>query len=140
MPFGYSREIFKYPAVQYIPLDRYNEKTWDTKRTSGTTRANVYTYLEEERLKKKLAFLQYNENYSISKGELAVIIKNGTADLVKYRGYEVIMVGEVESGTYQLFTVTTKYFYKDQVLFILYNGETSERLDIAHVNEPTRNL
>ena len=31
MPFGYSRKIFKHPAVQYIPLERYDEKylvTW----------------------------------------------------------------------------------------------------------------
>lgn len=140
MPFGYSRKIFKYPAVQYIPLDRYNEKIEETERSLGSTRAYVFNYMENERLNRKLNFLQYKEKYTIDKGELAVLVKNGKVNLVQYRGYEVIMVGKELPGTYNLFTVTTKYFYKDQVIFILYNGETSERLDIAHVNEPTRNL
>jgi len=140
MPFGYSRDIFKYPAVQYIPLDRYNEIIKNTDRNRGTTRAYVYNYMENNDLKKKLSYLQYNDNYNIQKGELAVLILNGKVNLVQYRGYEVIMVGKKLPGTHQLFTVTTKYFYKDKVIFILYDGETSERIDIAHVNEPTRNL
>ncbi len=140
MPFGYSREIFKYPAVQYIPLNRNNEKISSTNRTTGKTRAYVYNYMENEDLKKKLRYLQFEGDYNINKGELAVLILNGRVNLVQYRGYEVIMVGKEIPGTYHLFTVTTEYFYKDKVIFILYNGETSERIDIARVDEPTKNL
>lgn len=140
MPFGYSRKIFKYPAVQYIPLDRYNEKVRNTDRTFGTTRAYVYNYKENDDLKKRLNYLQLDENYNIKKGELAVLILNGKVNLVQYRGYEVIMVGKEAPGTYHLFTVTTKYFYKDKVIFILYNGDTSERIDIVKVDEYTKNL
>lgn len=140
MPFGYSREIFKYPAVQYIPLDRYNEKIRSSSRVTGKTRAYVYNYLENEALNKKLSYLQYDVNYNISKGELAVLVLNGKVNLVQYRGYEVIMVGKEIPGTYHLFTVTTNYFYKDKVIFILYNGETSERVDLVRVVEPTKNL
>lgn len=140
MPFGYSREIFKYPAVQYIPLDRYNEKVRDTNSDLGNTRAYVYNYMENDELNKKLNYLRFNEDYNINKGELAVIIMNGKVNLVQYRGYEVIMVGKKVPGTYHLFTVTTEYFYKDKVIFVLYDGETSERIDIARVDEPTKNL
>ncbi len=140
MPFGYSRDIFKYPAVQYIPLNRYNEKIRSTNRTTGKTRAYVYNYMENEDLKKKLRYLQFNGDYNINKGELAVLILNGKVNLVQYRGYEVIMVGKEIPGTYHLFTVTTEYFYKDKVIFLLYNGETSERIDLARVDEPIKNL
>ncbi len=140
MPFGYSREIFKYPAVQYIPLDRYNEKVRNTDRITGNTRAYVYNYMENEDLNKRLRFLQFDSSYNINQGELAVLILNGKVNLVQYRGYEVIMVEKKIPGTYHLFTVTTSYFYKDKVIFILYNGETSERVDLVRVVEPTKNL
>ncbi len=140
MPFGYSREIFKYPAVQYIPLRRNNEKVRNIDRITGKTRAYVYNYMENEDLNKKLRYLQFDGNYNIKKGELAVLVLNGKVNLVQYRGYEVIMVGKEIPGTYHLLTVTADYFYKDKVIFILYNEVTSERVDLVRVNEPTKNL
>ncbi|NLM97776.1 MAG: hypothetical protein GX175_09255 [Halanaerobiaceae bacterium] len=140
MPFGYSRKIFKFPAVQYIPLDRYNEKIGQTDIRNGAARVYVYTYKENNDLNRRISFLNQAENYSIPRGQLAVFIKNARVNLVQYRGYEVTMVGREIPGTYQLFTVTTQYFYKDRIIFILYNGETSERLDIAHVQERIKDL
>lgn len=140
MPFGYSRKIFKYPAVQYIPLNRYNEIIKNTDRARGKPRIYVYNYKESASLNDKLVFLEYQNNYSIDQGELAILIVNAKVNILQYRGYEVITIGKKSSGTYQLFTTTTEYFYKDKVIFILYNGKTSERLDIAHVDENTKDL
>ena len=55
MPFGYSRKIFKYPAVQYIPLDRYDEVIAHSNRISGMTQVYVYSYLENDELKRRLS-------------------------------------------------------------------------------------
>lgn len=140
MPFGYSRKIFKFPAVQYIPLDRYNEKIEQTNRISGNTRLYIYNYMEKDEFQDRLSFFNLNQKYIINKGELAVFINNAKVNLVQYRGYEITMVGREEPGTYQLFTVTTQYFYKDKIIFTLYDGKSSERLDIARVEEPVRNL
>jgi len=140
MPFGYSRKIFKFPAVQYIPLDRYNEKIGQTDIRPGAARVYVFSYKEKNELNKRINFLNPAENYSIEQGQLAVFIKNAKVNLVQYRGYEVTMVGREIQGTYQLFTVSTQYFYKDRIIFILYNGETIERLDIAHVQERIKDL
>lgn len=129
MPFGYSRDIFKYPPVQYIPLNRLNEKTLKTTRTNEKQKFYVYDHLEKIKLAKKLNFLQYPDSYPIPEGQFAILSLNCIITLIQYRGYEVTMVCRPDPGKYQIFTITDKYFYKDKLIFILYDGQTSERLD-----------
>ena len=140
MPFGYSRKIFKYPAVQYIPLERYDEIHGNLDRSSDLARIYIYNYQEEEELRRRLGHLGYNENYTIKRGQLGVLVRNARVDLVQYRGFEVIMVGQQNPGTYQLFKVTTAYFYKDKIIFTLYDGDSSRRLDLYPLQERIRDL
>ncbi|MDI3548684.1 MAG: hypothetical protein PWR10_2336 [Halanaerobiales bacterium] len=129
MPFGYSKDIFKYPPVQYIPLDPFNDIRGKYPGQLENTRIFVFDHLEEESLHSKLRALQININYNIMEGELVLLVLNGKVNLIQYRGYEVIMVGKRKPGFYQIFKITDQYFYKDRLIFILYNGEDSQKLD-----------
>ena len=97
MPFGYSRKIFKYPAVQYIPLERYDEIHGNLDRSSNLARIYIYNYQEEEELRRRLGHLGYNGNYTINRGQLGVLVRNARVNMVQYRGFEVIMVGQTKS-------------------------------------------
>src|SRR5690606_19884770 len=103
-------------------------------------RIYIYNYQEEEELRRRLSNLGYNENYTINRGQLVVLVRNARVNLVQYRGFEVIMVGEQRPGTYQVFKITTAYFYKDKVIFSLYDGESSRRLDLYPLQERVRDL
>ena len=129
MPFGYSKKIFKYPTVQYIPLDRYKEKIG--LYPTGLTNPRVYIYQagEEKELQKKLNFLREKGNYPIKDGQLAILVLNGKINLIMYRAYEVTMVGSPNPGHFQVFNITTEYFYKDRLIFTFYDGKTDQRLD-----------
>lgn len=131
MPFGYSKEIFKYPPVQYIPLDIYNERIGNYSIHKNRPRIYVYNYLENNELANKLMTLGIHENYQIIKGQLAILVSNSKVLLNQYRGYEIIMVGNQTPGKYQLYTITDKYFYKDRLAFIFYDGSTNEKLDLV---------
>lgn len=129
MPFGYSRDIFRYPPVQYIPLDPFQERIGSYTHHFDRTRLYIYPPSERDALHKVVQRLNLKENYSLGKGEIAVLVFNGKVQLVQYRGYEVILVAKKNPGYYHLFKVTDRYFYKDRLIFVLYNGENSEKLD-----------
>ncbi len=135
MPFGYSRKIFKYPSVQYIPLDPYDERNGNYERLSNKVKIYLFSLSGENKLRKKLNQLGIEENYSVENGEIGVLLINGKVNLIQYRAYEVIMVGTTQSHYYHLFKVTTKYFYKDNLVFTFYNGATSERLDLVRYEQ-----
>ena len=129
MPFGYSKKIFKYPTVQYIPLDRYTEKIGRYPTGLTSTRFYVYQAGEEESLQKKLNFLREQGNYHIKDDQLAILVLNGKVNLIMYRAYEVTMVGSPNPGHFQVFTITTEYFYKDRLIFIFYDGQSNQKID-----------
>lgn len=131
MPFGYSRKIFKYPSVQYIPLKRSNEKIINSERVNNKVKFYLYNYPEKKRLLKKLNFLQFHDDYSIYEDQLVILTANNLINLIQYRGYEIIMVCNPEPGKHQLFSITKSYFYKDRLIFILYDGLSGEKLDFA---------
>lgn len=134
MPFGYSKKIFKYPPVQYIPLDQYYKITGETLNPYSRTKLHVFNQFENKDLERKLAYLRLEKNYTVKKGQLAVLIINGKADLLQYRGHEISIVGQPATGHYQLFKITTQYFYKDRLIFIFYDGEDSEKIDWFNYN------
>lgn len=135
MPFGYSREIFKYPTVQYIPLDPYNERFGSSNKLSNKINIFLFSPSEEAKLREKLKQPGIEENYSIDNGEVGVLVLNGKVNLIQYRGYEVIMVGSLKPHYFHLFTIADKYFYKDGLIFTFYNGATSERLDLVRYEQ-----
>ena len=135
MSFGYSRDIFRYPVVQYIPLARYNSEIISRERNSGRRSFYVYNYLQSTELNQRLVNLSYGESYHYNKDQLAIIVYNYKIDIIKYRGHDVIMVGEESPGEYHIFAITTKYFYKDKLAFILYDGESSQRISLQRVDK-----
>jgi|SRR5690554_1857987 len=128
MPFGYSREIFKYPAVQYIPLDLYNESFFPLNIASNNIKLYLYTETENEELRRRLRSLEIDENHNIATENIGILLLNGKIELIKYRSREVTMVGRPKPGKYHLFSITSKYFYKDRLIFTLYDGVSNERL------------
>ncbi|ACL70887.1 hypothetical protein [Halothermothrix orenii] len=129
MPFGYPKEIFKYPPIQYIPLNLNRLEQGNSPFNSESINFELYTYREKQQLLNKLRLLNIDKDYDFNQEEIAILVFNTRVDLIKYRGYEVIMVGEIIKNYFQLFTITTRYFYKDRILFNLYNGDTAEVLD-----------
>lgn len=127
MPFGYSKEIFKYPPVQYIPLTLYNIRSG--KYPLPKDRPRFYIFENQDKLNRKLSALSIIDNYEIKENNLSILIVNGIINLIQYRGYEIIMVGEKNPGNYQLFQITKEYFYKDKLIFLLYDGDTADRID-----------
>ncbi|MEJ6950635.1 hypothetical protein [Natronospora cellulosivora (SeqCode)] len=130
MSFGYSRDIFRYPAVQYIPLSLKNSRIKKTERTSRVISFSIFSYEERRELEKRLKRLNLKEEYHFNEDELVILVNNYEIDIIKYRGHNIIMVGERKPNTYHLFTITRKYFYKNNLAFILYDGSSSERVAI----------
>jgi hypothetical protein len=128
LPFGYSKKIFKYPAVQYIPLEMQSSMNKQFS-PQGKLDLKIYNSSNENLLNNKIKRINFKTKYKISQNQLAILIINGYVDIVKYRGYEVYIVGYVKPGTVNLFKVTTEYFYKDRILFAFYDGTDEERIE-----------
>ncbi|MFW5995947.1 MAG: hypothetical protein ACOCQB_01635 [Halanaerobiaceae bacterium] len=131
MPFGYSDDIFRHPTVQYIPLKMY--KVHQGKHQGNNDNVSFYIYSTEdtEQLNDNMGRI-YENRYSIKIGRLAILTKNIEIDIIKYRGREVTLVGHKTPGFSHLFQITTEYFYKNNLTFILYNGETADRIALRH--------
>lgn len=134
MPFGYSKKIFKFPAVQYIPLKKYDSIRGDSPYQNDLN-FRIFDSSQEDKLNKKLPLFGIKENYSIAENELAVLVINGYVDIVKYRGYEVFIVGYQKPGAAHLFKIVTDYYYKDRILYSFYDGESEERIDQIFIND-----
>ena len=132
MATDFPEKIFKYPLVQYIPLDLYESRKGNYPYARFKPDINLYTPQESEVLHKKIKQLNINNEYSITENQLAFLIINGYIDFIKYRGYEVFMVGQKKEGKFHLFKITDKYFYKDMLVFSFYDGNTGERIDRAY--------
>lgn len=129
MPFGYSDKIFKYPAVQYIPLNLYDMQKGNYSYSRKNVNFNIFSPPENWELNIQLnKIAPENNNYIIKKQQLAILILNGIVDIIKYRAHEVLMVGNIKPGKYQLFKITDRYFYKRKLLFSFYNGKNGERI------------
>ncbi len=116
-------KIFKHPAVQYIPLQMYKSKKGDN--FFNSTRAKVE--LNDSHSKSLYNILFYNFS-DIKEGFMEIKIFNGEVKFIKYRSYEVFLVGEPLPGKYHKFQITKEYFYKDKLVFTFYNKYTGEKL------------
>lgn len=137
MTFGYNDEIFKYPAVQYIPLQIINLKQGNCSQKLST-RFYIYLANDNIELNDRIKRFGIESPYIIEEGKLAVFVINGVVELVKYRGYEVIMVGRKEKMICSLFKLSTEYFYKNRIFFSFYDGITAEKIDREFINEKKR--
>lgn len=124
----YSDKIFKYPAVQYIPLklkdivkgnyDYFNKISF-----------KLYTTSQRTLLNNRLKNNQKEINYKINENQLAIFVINGIIDIIMYRSQEVFIICNIKNDSFFLCKITTDYFYKKNLLFTLYNGEDGQKLD-----------
>ena len=129
MPRNHPDKIFKYPPVQYIPLMKKDEITGDYPYFNTSSRFSIFTPDQEKSLEEKIRSLSYeNINYNINENQLALLIFNGDIEYIKYRAYEVFMVGIRNPGKFQVFKIPAEYFYKDRLIFSFYDVNTGERI------------
>ncbi|MGM0409695.1 MAG: hypothetical protein ACQEQF_02940 [Bacillota bacterium] len=128
MNIKYNRDIFKYPAVQYIPL-QIIDLTEGKSSPDLSTRFYIFKKEENSKLNFRLKNLSIKKEYVIKNNELAILIINARVYYIKYRGYEVIMVGERKKARSIVFKITKKYFYKDRLFFSLYDYQDAEKID-----------
>ena len=127
--------ILDYPLVQYIPLRLYNQLKGEHNFSSSYLYITIYNSKEEDKLNRKISNYELpQDNYKIEKDYLAVLIFNGNVNLIKYRGYEVFMIGSPKKQHIHLFKVTTRYFYKNRLIFTLYDNQTGNRLKRERFN------
>ncbi len=137
MTLDYNKEIFKYPSVQYIPLQIKELKEGKASKKLST-RFYIYLAEDNEILNNRLKKFEIDTPYKINEGEVAILLINGRVNLVKYRGYEVLMVGERKNTLTSIFKLTTKYFYKNKIIFSLYDYVTAEKLDREFIKQKGR--
>ncbi|SRR6056297_3547409 len=123
MHSGNYDKIFKYPAVHYIPLRIYDENIIKNIYTKKNLHLYIYTSSMIKDLRKQINF-----PYIILDNELGILIINAKINFIKYRGYEIFLVGFKTPGYSQLFKITQKYFYKDHLIFSFYEESTGQRL------------
>ncbi len=125
MTFGFPDNIFRYPAVQYIPLRMKHAKVFDHSYVNRQTR--LYVFKPEKQTSLYRILKQYNitnPDYRIMENQLAVLIINGNIKTIKYRKFEVILVGSMTTGRLHLFQITEKYFYENILIFNFYDQYT----------------
>ncbi|MFW6006938.1 MAG: hypothetical protein ACOC4G_05390 [Bacillota bacterium] len=130
MSRNHPDNIFKYPPVQYIPLSMKNKIKQKYSYSFSRTGFSLYRPGAQDSLNDRLNFLiNHSENYSINNDELGILIQEGTVDYIKYRAHEIFMVGNNNPQTLQVFKITTKYFYKNNLIFSFYNKNSGDRID-----------
>ena len=119
MSFGYPKEIFPYPAVQYIPINYYN---LEINPTQAALPPQIYVFSKLSRANQIAS--RYNMSLASSKelqsNELLLMTIGAQVEDIKYRAYRVIMLTSQPKNLIHTFKITTDYFYKDRLVFILY--------------------
>lgn len=120
-----SAVIFPFPAVQYIPLPIHNMEKGTLENFSGRSQPVLIT---------GPAISKYAENHRISLPEkfpaqtCPILALHLTIDSARYRGFFITMLGQQETGCFQLFTVPSDRFYKDKLFFEVYEEESGRKL------------
>lgn len=130
--YFHLKKAFPYPPVEYIPL---TVTTIARGRLTGPGAALPGPALLVEAawgegwrnmLKARYGICIGNPN-AVGSGDLVMLAVNVEVVDAKYRGTRVTMIGIPRPGTYHLFSVPRKYFYKPRLFFEVYSpGE--ERL------------
>lgn len=125
MQNDFPRDIFRYPLVQYIPLRMKNRIQIKHNLSTPLKNISVYNSSQENNLLTFINRFDNQLNYSIKKSELAVLLTNSSLDFIKYRKFEVLLVGKEKPGIIFLCKITKKYFYENKLLFNLYDQKTA---------------
>ncbi|MGI6129667.1 MAG: hypothetical protein ACOYEO_06210 [bacterium] len=124
MPF--DRRIFKYPAVEYIPLYPLTlalEPNWQ----SPSDRVLLYVFTDNNALELELARLGIVLPTSVDFSQKLVLLALGhQVKSAYYRAYTTILQGEELPGGYQIVAIPRGYFYKNRVHFALYDKDASK--------------
>ncbi|MEC9488377.1 MAG: hypothetical protein UMV23_02695 [Halanaerobium sp.] len=115
--------IFENPLVEYIPL-QIMSSNFRQYQDPLAPRLSIYQTQQEVQ---PLLSHYHIDDFAIQEGQLAILVTNIRIDLIRYRGHEVIMVGQEQANSLHLFKVTSEYFYKDQLAFLVYNREGERR-------------
>lgn len=108
-----NKKIFPHPMVEYIPLP-FRELQWGRKEHNQGRRLYLKKDLGEITLFKGEKEGQGQEKF------IYLLLFNGRIRIMKYRGYQVTMVGEKKKDYYQICGLTCRYFYKDRLSFLLF--------------------
>ncbi len=128
------KSIFKYPAVEYIPLYLTTiRKRYDWRYP--IEEEMIIVYEQQEYFIKKLA--SYNIKLPTNKLTEDDILFVGTLNFnvneIAYRGNKITLLGETTKNMYHLFTLPKKYFYKTLLHFEAYNQQ-GEKAAIFNIN------
>ncbi|ADL11628.1 hypothetical protein [Acetohalobium arabaticum] len=125
MSFSYPDEIFPYPAVEYIPIDLYDAeliKNHELLNKDSAVKIHIFSNLTEaEEITAAYQLPKLTDN--LAEDELLIIILRGQVDEIKYRNYKVTMIGSKDNRLIHIFKIKTNYFYKEKLLFLLYNPD-----------------
>ncbi|MGI6604790.1 MAG: hypothetical protein ACOX2S_07130 [bacterium] len=120
----FDREIFKYPAVEYIPLYPYTlglEPNWASGRPDQVT---LYVLQDQAAFAEELARLGITYSEPVDFSRYLVLITLGYEITgAWYRGYLTILLGNPLPGGYHIARIPRWYFYKDRIHFALYSDE-----------------
>ncbi|MCK8824980.1 hypothetical protein [Fuchsiella alkaliacetigena] len=121
MSFGYPKEIFPYPAVQYIPINYYNLEI-----NPSQVALNPQIYVFSELARANQIASRYNMSLAsaneLQSNELLLMSIGAQVEDIKYRAYRVIMVTSQTESLIHTFKIKTDYFYKNRLIFILYQA------------------
>ncbi|KXS44502.1 MAG: hypothetical protein AWU54_731 [Candidatus Frackibacter sp. T328-2] len=128
MPFGYSDKIFPYPAVQYIPINLYEERIIDDWSYPFNEEIKLYISSNPAVITKLLDKYHFHSQKinNLASNELLIILLNGSINEIKYRGHKVTMVGTYNKNLAHIFKIKNGYFYKQKLNFVIYNAEGKE--------------
>ena len=111
------KKVLKHPTVEYIPL--YPHPIAKGNQKEGRLRLTVIKDpTEYAKLQETLGL----KNHWIDLTNSLVVAVMGAEVLeIKYRGFTVVMFARLDPTRYHIFSVTRRYFYKDQLHWQLYD-------------------
>ena len=124
MPF--DRRIFRYPAVEYIPLYPLTlalEPAWKP----PDDRVLLYVFLDKDSLQQELQRLGIVLTTPVDFSQKLVLLTLGyQVTSAYYRGYTTILQGESLAGGYHIAATPRGYFYQNRVHFVLYDNNATK--------------
>jgi hypothetical protein len=130
MSFG-NPLIFPFPAVQYIPLPLTLVNQGLINETATGNQPPQLILEEKIRFWKDSLLQDYGIQWpeSAAPDTIALLTLNLEVDDAKYRGYFVTLTGKSKPGFYQINRLPRRFFYKNILIFDLYESSTAKRLD-----------
>lgn len=138
--------IFPFPAVQYIPLGITNLAAGSIPRVKPVLpepSKPAPKLIAGPELASWRAALIHDYGISIpevfSPGACPICAIHLHITEVKYRGFFVTMLGTVDPGNYQLFTIPSTLFYKSKLFFQVIDPVSAKQLACCSLFMPVKN-